>query len=199
MKVSKGLILAGSLLPAVMLPAVCMADYTNYNFIEGNYLQGERSEFDVDGWRFNGSFKFTERAFVSAAYEALELDESIPGLRLEGDKKQIGLGYIFGENDTASVFGSISYVRLDGLIRFDDVSVSDDEDGYELALGVRMNLGAQAELNFGVTHLEVDRSDSETVPEIGLFYKFTERFAGVANYKKKSDDDTIGLGVRFYF
>ena len=37
-----------------------------------------------------------------------------------------------------------------------------------LALEVRMNLSAQAELNFGVTHLDLDRGDSETAPEIGL-------------------------------
>jgi predicted porin len=193
MKIQKSLLFAG-----LLFPAVCLADASNYNYVEGNFLQGEIADTDVDGWGAEASFRFVDRAFLIGKYQTLELDESIPGLRLEGRSTQLGLGYVFGENETATVYGTASYMKAEFRSRFNGVRFDDDADGYEIAAGVRINLGPQTELNASVAHYDLD-GNSDTVPKVGLVYKFTSNFAGTVNYSWNSDDNTLGLGLRFYF
>ncbi len=194
MNASKGLILAG-----LLFPAVCLADAGNFNFVEGDYLNGEFWDEDVDGWGLRGSFELTDQVFITGGYNKVELDDDVPGLRLEGETTQIGVGYVFGENETGTFYGTASYVRADVTARAGVFRASEDDDGYGLSLGFRMNIGPQAELNAAVTHVELDEGGGDTIPSVGFVYKFTPSFAGVVNYSDNSGDTLLGLGVRFYF
>ena len=170
MKGHIGLITAG-----LLCPALCLAEASDYNYVEATHLQGEVSDIRMDGWGAGGSFELTEKFFVAGEALSAEVDES--AFDLDVDQARIGVGYVFGENSTGSVFGRVSYVRSE--FSSSGLGVSDEDDGYELALGMRMNLNEQAELKATVAHLELDSGGSDTLPQVGLVYSFTETVAGV--------------------
>lgn len=182
---------------SLLVPGTVLAEASNFNYVEAAYLQGDIDGLDVDGWEVEGSVEVTEQVFLFADYARLELDEDL-GFDAEADLQRIGAGYIFGENATGNFFGTLAYARVDEEASFGSVSTSDDDDGYSLGLGTRFNLGSQAEVRFGVNYTDLGEGDS-LVTSAALVYNFAPFLAGVAEYSRDDDTDSIGLGVRFYF
>jgi len=192
--------LKGMLGAAALLPVMALADASNFDYVEGGYLTGKIGGVDVHGWGIAGRAQVAERFFVQGAYSDVNLNETIPGFRFDSDGYIIGVGYIFGENSTASVYGTVSYVEIRDRARVGIDRFRDRYDGYDLGLGVRINLIDDVELKLGVNHTDLGRDGGDaTVPSAELVYQFTPQLAGVASYSRNSDDGMLGLGFRFYF
>lgn len=181
-----------------LLPGLTWAEASNFNYVEADYLRGEINDLDVDGWNLEGSVELTPQVFVEASYGEQELDESISGVDVEAEAGSIGVGYVFGENETGNFYGTAGYVDVEGKVSSSLGSFSTGDDGFYLGLGTRFNLGDRAELRFEVDYADVSDDDSLQT-SAALVYNFTGQFAGVAQYRRDSDADAIGLGVRFYF
>lgn len=196
----------GLLVASAMLPAVVLAEASNYNYVEARYLNGDRFGFDVNGWGMEGSVRIDERWFLTAGFSDLNNDARRREFRYSEDSQQLGLGFIMGENETASVYASVAYSKLrtgGRLTDFPEVGdvqrESDRLNGYDLGLGVRINLVPDTELHVAVNYIDYGSGNDVTIPSVGLIYNFTDEWAGFVDYQYKSDRDMIGLGIRFYY
>lgn len=194
MKNIKSLLLAG-----LMVPGLALADASDYNYIEGAYLQGETGGVDVDGFGVEASLEFVDRILAVASFTDLGLDDDAPGADLDGDIQSIGLGYIFGRNETASVYGTVSYIEYDVRGRLGARTFGDDNQGAQFELGARMNLSPEAELFVAVKHTDLGAGDEETAPGVGLVYQFLPALSGTLTFERNDDDDVMGLGLRLTF
>lgn len=184
---------------AALLPGLAMADAANFNYVEVGYLTGKQSGTDINGWGMRGSVELVERFFLTAGFSDLNDDTGRDDFRYSMDNKAIGLGYVFGENPTASVYGTVSYVDMNFSTRVDSMRFSSDADGYELGLGARINASPEAEVRLAVKHSDLGGGDTNTIPSVALIYKFTRQLAGFAEYERKTDYEQLGLGFRIYF
>lgn len=194
MKNIKSLLFAG-----LMAPGLALADASDYSYIEGAYLQGEIGGVEVDGFGVDASLEFFDRMLAVASFTDLGLDDDTAGTDLDGDIQSIGLGYIFGRNETASVYGTVSYVEYDVSGRLGAFTFADDSEGAQFELGARMNLSPEAELYVAVKHIDLGEGDEETTPGVGLVYQFLPSLSGTLTYDRNSDDDLMGLGLRLTF
>ena len=190
----KSLLFAG-----VMAPGLALADSSHYNHIEGAYLQGDINGIEVDGFGVEGSVEFLDRILAVASFTDLGLDDDTAGTDLDGDIQSIGLGYIFGRNETASVYGTASYIEYDVRGRLGAFTFADDSDGVEFELGARMNLSPEAEFFVAVKHIDLGQGDEETTPGVGLVYQFLPALSGLVTYDRNADEDMMGLGLRLNF
>lgn len=184
------------LFASLIVPGLALADSSDYSYVEGVYLQGEISDVEVDGFGVEASVEFIDRVLAVASFTNLGLDDDSPGTDLDGDIKSIGLGYVFGRNETASVYGTVSYIEYDVRGRIGAFTFGDDSDGVQFELGARMNLSPEAELYVAVKHTDLGEGDEETTPGIGLVYQFLPALSGALSYDR---DDVLGLGLRLTF
>lgn len=194
MKNIKPLLFAG-----LLAPGLALADASDYSYVEGAYLQGEINGVDVDGFGVKASLEFVDRILAVASYTDLGLDDNSPGVDINGDIQSIGLGYIFGRNETASLYGTISYIEYDVRGRLGAFTFGNNSEGVQFELGARMNLSPQAEFFAAVTHTDLGQGDDDTTPQFGLVYQFLPALSGTLSYSRNSDDDLLGLGLRFNF
>lgn len=187
------------LLAGLLVPGMALADASGFNYVEGAFLQGEINGVEVDGGGVNASLEFVDRFLAVASFTDLGLDDDTPGTDIDGDIQSIGLGYIFGRNETASVYGTVSYIEYDIRGRLGAFSFDDDSEGVQYELGARMNISPQAEFFVAVTHTDLGEGDDETVPGIGLVYQFLPALSGTLTYERNSDDNLMGLGLRLNF
>lgn len=189
------------LLGAVALvPGLALADASNFNYMEGRYLTGSIGGVDVHGWGIEGNFQLSDRAFLRGTFDRVNLDENIPNFRFDSEGHSFGGGFVFGANPTASLYGTAQYVEIKDRTRVNLNRFTDRYTGYDLGVGARINLTPEAELELAVNHTDLGRDGGDvTVPSGALVYKFTPQFAGVARYSRKSSNDMLGLGFRFYF
>jgi len=187
------------LFAGLMAPGLALADASDYSYIEGTYLQGDISDVEIDGYAIEASLEFVDRILAVASFTDLGLDDDTAGADLEGDIQAFGLGYIFGRNDTASVYGTASYIEYDVRGRLGAFTFADDGDGVQFELGARMNLSPEAELYVAVKHTDLGQGDEETTPGVGLVYRFLPALSGTLTYDRNSEDDIMGLGLRLTF
>lgn len=186
----------------MLLPGLALADISNYNLLQASYQTGQVSGLDVHGWGIRGSAELHERVFIQLTHIDTGLNEVVPNLDLDADSTTVGLGFVFDQNSTASVYGQASYMTRRVVSRVTDpdlLRVSDRGDGFELELGARIRLVAEAELRVAVSHADLGKRGELTRPSAELVYKFMPNFAGVVNYAYKRNNDMLGLGLRYYF
>ena len=173
------------------------ADAADYNYLQAQYINGDVMDIDVDGWQVDGSFRLGRSVFVAGRYFDAELNQDFPG-QLDYDSGTISLGYIFGGNETATVYGTVG-ARQD-RVRFGGAGASrDSEEGLDLGLGARLNLSREAELKVAVNYVDLGDNIEMTIPSAELVYSFTPNLAGVLNYEQEDDFSKVGLGLRFNF
>ena len=186
-------------LAVAMLPAVAGADASNYNYLQLDYRNGEIGGVDTIGWRVNGSFRFAESFFVQASHQQAALDEDIQDFDLDSDASVLAGGFIFSENATASIYGTIGYREEVDDVQVGVTSSEDTFEGTDFGLGARINLSPEAELKLAANHVDFGDNNEQTIPSAELVYRFSRRVAGSAQYQRKDDFNMYGLGLRVYF
>ncbi len=184
---------------ACLFPALCLADASDYNYAQAGFLDGDLSGQETTGWTFEGSAELLDRTYLRVNFADRSLDEDRNDLEIELRSKSLGLGYVFGENNTASVYGYGGYIETESDTFLDGSRQSGGEHGAIFEVGARVNLSPQAELRLQVDHVDAGAGNEETTPAVGLVYEFTSRIAGTLDYSETSGDSVMGLGLRVYF
>mgnify|MGYP000114215377 FL=1 len=192
------------LLASLLTPGFCLAEASNFNYVEIDYLQQKidilGGDVDFNGFELSGSYEVNDEVFVSARYADVSLDEDVPGLKADVDGYALGVGYIFGSNSTATVFGELSYVdqsakASDGLT---GTSAKADADGISAGFGVRMNTSERTELNFGLSYVDFDEGGA-SLGYVEFVFEFVEDFSGTLNFASSEGDTSAGFGVRYSY
>jgi hypothetical protein len=174
---------------AAALPFSAQASELNYNYIELGYQTTDVAGVDFEGFDLNGSVAFSDNWYGFAGYA--EGSNNI----FDVDQSNIGVGvHTSGEN--AQWFGELSWVNVDfaGL----------DDDGFQLAGGVRGFLGEKFEGNIRVSYADIGDLEERTGFGVGGVFHINETWGITGgydyyDYDSGIDTDTWSLGVRASF
>lgn len=183
--------LVGSMLLAAVPLGAQAADGMSYSYVDLGY-----TEIDIDGapsgdgLALRGSVGFAENFFIYADYATYGFP-----LGLDVDFYSVGLGGRLPMSDMVDFVGRVAYAKADASAG----SLSFDDDGYQLAAGVRAEVADGFELEGNLIYTDFGSGSDDTELAVGGRYFFTENFAVGAEIRTGDDADTIFAGVRFAF
>ncbi len=190
-----------SLFPALALAAAISSGFSStlsasdvdYTYGEFRYIfDGEIADYDLDGFRFGGSFRLTQDIYLFGSYDDAEADD----IDVDVSVLKFGAGYIYPIDPTWDANFSLAFSRAES----DGRNADDDESGIELTAGVRgkvkPEIEVRAELNY--TTVEVD-DDSYAYLTLGGDYYFTPNISAGLELDLGGDYETMTIGARYNF
>ena len=189
------------LFPALALAAAVSTGFSStlsasdvdYTYGELRYIfDGEIDDFDLDGFRFGGSFRLTQDIYLFGSYDDAEADD----VNVDITVLKFGAGYIYPINPTWDANFALAIARAE----FDGTGTGDDESGVEITGGVRgkfkPEIEVRAELNYTTVEM-VD--DSYAYLSLGGDYYFTPNVSAGLELDLGGDYETLTLGARYHF
>lgn len=172
-----------------------LANELSYSFVEVDYIDGDILGESADGFGIAGSFELGDVFFLGGSYQDSEIDDFGTDVEL----LRLGVGLHGAISKNLDWVASLDYANIDVSATTGSMSVSDDESGYILDLGIRGLVGDAAEYSFAI--IQSDVSESDTGFRVGGRYHFGDSnvSAGLDYVQYGSDWDQLELGVRYQF
>ena len=192
----------------LFLSSVCFADASDYNYVQAAYVSADNdivSGVDFDGFAIEGSYQFYQDFYGTVRYVDVSDDGDVAGLSASADQLNVGIGYIFGSNTTASFYGEFNYIDVSASASSGGISASASDDGYGFGAGFRLNTSSRSELHLGVLHEEVGSLDAETTLVGEFVFDFFPSandgiaVSGLFGYNNASAGDLVYFGARVTF
>jgi hypothetical protein len=166
-----------------------------YTYVDLSYISVNADGWDDDptGGSIAGSYGFNENWFISAGFG--HATGHALGVDIDQDVFSLGVGYHYPMSPMADLVAGLSFLRLE--VSSDALGASDSTNGHEIDVGVRAMLAPQFELAGGVSFVDYEDLDSDTVLGVqGVYYPSTNvgLFIGLST---SSDADGFSVGVRF--
>ena len=175
---------------ASLVSITAQADASNYNYVEGSYIEVESE----DGLKFSGSLQFSENVFTRASY--WDIDQGPYSL----SRTMFAIGALMEASSNATIYGLLGYTDLDAQI---SGLGSGSVDGWTGAVGIRSDVSENLELNAEASRDSLESSIDSTTISVGGVYTLTENLGitgKVGNIDFDGEDGTLyTLGVRFSF
>jgi hypothetical protein len=167
-----------------------MAGGPSYNFIEARYLlDAELDSVDGDGFRFDGSYRFTHSVYGFAEYDTVDLDNYDADL----DVFKLGAGYIAALNPTWDLNVSLAYADAEVDVR----GLNYDDSGFEISTGVRAMIRPEIEIRANLNYIDIE--DDDTYFTIGGDYFFLPNLSAGVEIDLGADYETLSIGARYSF
>ena len=182
-----------------LLPFASQAEEISYSFVQAAYVSTDIDEFDetADGFVLGGSLEIAENFFIYADYADQSAD--VAGVDIDVSGFSIGGGYAYPLSDSMDLVGSIGYVSTETDVSFEGESGSGDDDGYELAIGLRAMPMEQLELHGSVSYVDLSDAGDDTGFGIGALWYFLPQFAVGVDAGFTDDANSYGIGARWDF
>jgi hypothetical protein len=167
----------------------------SYSYIDAAYVATDVDALskDLDGWLLRGSFEPVENLFVYGRYD--DQSVTIRGVDAEVQTWALGVGYAFPLADTVDLYGKAGYVSADASVGpFDE-----DDDGYELGVGLRARPIDPLELEGTVTYVDLSDSGDDTAFGAAARWYIVPQFAIGIEGQWADDSETYGIGFRWAF
>jgi hypothetical protein len=161
----------------------------NYDYVEVGFVSLDTRIFGVDAdgdtLGISGSFDLSESVNFLAGSQSADYD-----FDLEGTQAIIGLGYHQATNRNTDLYMEAFYLDVE-LAFPEDIELEDAaETGYGVNVGLRNLIGRKFELDFSVSH--VDLNGNQTGFGLAGRYYLHRTFA--LGLSISGADDTRGLG-----
>tara|TARA_B100000700_G_scaffold63065_1_gene69472 strand:- start:177 stop:779 length:603 start_codon:yes stop_codon:yes gene_type:complete len=183
-----------------------LAQSPNWNNVEVSYLDTtidvDESEPSFDGLGLSGSAIITENWIVFADYKTIEADAN--GASSDLEMLSTGAGAFKRVTDSTDIYTTISVERLDISGSANGFSVSDDEIGFGIGIGVRSMLAPLLEVDAKIDYVDIDDTDVFRA-RANAFYHFSEQLSagiGFETYRPSDVDldiDTVSVSLRYTF
>ena len=193
--------LQSMVLAATLTPLLCFAEASDFNYVQGGYVNSSVDaagfeNIDYDGFSVEGSLELTEELFVYGDYADISGDDDSIAADIDADAYSVGLGFIFGTNDTATFYGTLAFAEASASYPgLPDV----DETGYTFGFGARINTGDRSELEFGADYQDVVDTDNKVTAYAQILYEMFDDVFGYVNISGNADGEAIGVGLRYAF
>lgn len=179
---------------ALLSPACVFADASDFDYLDIGYAS--QNDPDADGFGVTASYRFHGDFFAEASYAKLSLgSDSL--IDADASVLAAGVGFVVGENETASFAFKLSFLDAQEEV---EGGLVIDETGYQAGFGVRMNAGPRSELSLDVAYRDLDIVDG-VLYRGQLVFDFTEPVSGVLMLggDDLSDSTFFGAGIRINF
>lgn len=167
----------------------------SYSFIDAAYVTTDVDALskDLDGWLLRGSFEPVENLFIYGGYN--DQSVTIRGVDADLETWALGVGYAFPLAEMVDLYGKAGYVSADASVGpFDE-----DDDGYELGVGLRARPIDPLELEGTVTYVDLSDSGDDTSFGAAARWYVVPQFAIGVEGQWADDADTYGIGFRWSF
>jgi hypothetical protein len=178
-----------------LAPLAAQAEGLSYSQLDAGYVVTDIDDFndEADGFMLRGSYEFVENWFGYARY----LDQSVDAFGVDVDVSQfsLGVGYALPLAATTDLYGKIGYSQADASAG----GASADDDGYELAVGLRAKPLQQLELEGSVNYLDLSDTGDDTSLGLAARWYFADQLAVGVEGDFADDATSYGIGVRWSF
>ena len=175
----------------------------SYDYVQGTYNSISDSsvpgiEVDADGFGVSGSFSVAPNIAVNASYETRSYDKVL-GLDIDFTAFTFGLTAHTSITPETDIFGNFSVLKVEGEMSDGFTTISDDDTGNTISVGLRHIINNDFEFNISLTHEDI-YDDTANISEFGIRFYASDKFSIGIGYSVDSDDlDTILLNARFDF
>lgn len=183
------------------------AEGLSYNYVQAGYVNIDIDDFDedADGFGVNASGLLSENIFVFASYADVETD-TFPsgGAQVDVEEQTItaGVGYRMPLQSGTDLNASVAFVDDELEVSASGLggsaSLSEDDTGFGLSLGLRHLFTPQFEGGAGISYVDI-YDDSETSFSLSGLFHVTSVLSLGAGYTFGSDADVLTLGGRLNF
>ena len=192
---TKTVIVAASILT---ISSNALAKDISYDYIGVEYdsITDSSLGVDVDGTGFfvGGSFSISPNLAVTAAYGTTSYDR-VAGLDIDFTELNFGITAHTPLAPNTDLFGNFSVVKVESEVSDGFDTVTDDETGNAISVGVRHMPSDKIEL--GIKFSSVDLyDDTDSSFEIGAQFYTTEKVSVGVGYVMVVDVDVIVLNAR---
>jgi len=157
----------------IAFSSLAVAQNFNYSFLEGGYQWFEfdsAGNVEGDGFVVAGSLALSNSFILIGSYEEGELDN----FNVDIDSWKVGLGF-------HSPISSIIDLVVTGSVLNQEVGLSsggtNDDEAFDIGLGLRANLSDTLELNVGLNYVDYDDAGDDNVVSAGIIIDITDDFA----------------------
>ena len=195
----KLLILAAA--AALAAPLASRAAAPDYNTVDLSYARGHTSGFSGGtGYQIAGSYAFDTYWYVAGSYQQNAFDGGIltGGFFTRDETALVGVHFALSDSMDIVVRGGYAVDRWkqgpsSNLFPGFVVSTSDNQDGYDFGLGLRVLPIDRFEFNVfldedNVGLLSHDHTRSETVGTLAAMYKVTDSYGLGVSYARSTRD-----------
>lgn len=174
-----------------------------YTYAELGYVMTDFDDVDADGdtLSLGGSFLFMPNIFAVGSYSSGSID--VGAADLDVTSFQLGAGYRHALSISIDLVATLEFVQVE----LESGPASDDDSGYQLAVGVRGALMDKIEGAGGVTYTDV-LDDASTTLNLSALYDLSQFVPKLqAGIDLALGDDTLipedaksyGVKVRYSF
>ena len=183
----------------VAFSSAALSKEISYDFIQGTYssisiTDSSLPDIDGNGFSVSGSFSVSPNLAINAGYEAASFDRVL-GIDMDATALTFGITAHTAVAPGTDVFGSFSVLNADVEASDGFTTISDDDIGNIIGIGLRHMLSEAVELAIGVSRTDVFDDTSNTFGFGARFYA-NDTFSVGVGYSTGDDTDTILLNAR---
>ena len=186
------------LIAALALPASAISREISYDYVQGTYSSLTDSslgiDIDANGFFVSGSVSISPNIALKALYGTTSFDR-VAGLDIDTTEFDFGITahtLVTPETDISATF---SVVNADTEISDGFTTLSDDDTGNAISIGVRHMASDIAELNLGFSRVDIF-DDTGSSFGFGVRFYANDKFSVAIGYSTGDDVDTILLNAR---
>ena len=179
---------------ALLAPiAATQAEGIGYDYVDLGYVTTDFDGVskDADGFVLRGSLEVIDDWFVYGRYSNQGI--KFAGSDLDVERFSVGGGYAWSFAPNMDLYGKLGYTKFEA--DFGDA----DDDGYELAVGLRARPLSTLELEGSINYVDLSDSGDDTSLGLAALWYITERVALGVEGEFADEATTYGIGVRWEF
>lgn len=170
----------------------------SFDYIQGSYLSITDSSLGVDvdatGFELSGSFSLSQNIAITALYGTSDFDRVL-GLKVDGTELNFGITAHTEIAPATHVFGNISYVDIEADVDDGVSTVTADDTGTALSIGIRHMASDSSEVNMRYIRQD-DFDTTENRIEIGALFYLNNSLSIGAGFRTGDDVDTLLINAR---
>lgn len=180
--------------------AATQAEGIGYNYVDLGYVTTEIDGVrkDLDGFVLRGSLEVADDWFVYGRY--IDQGVEFAGVDVDLERFSVGGGYAWSFAENMDLFGKVGYTQVElGLSGGGLGHASEDDDGYELAVGIRARPVAPLELEGSINYIDLSDSGDDTSLGVAALWYIADHLALGVEGEFADEEDTYGIGFRWEF
>ncbi len=182
---------------AISSPA--LSKEISYDFIQGTYgsisiTDSSLPDIDGNGFFVSGSFSISPNLAINAGYESISFDRVL-GVDVDATALTFGITAHTAVASGTDVFGRFSVLNADIEASDGFTTISDDDIGNIIGIGLRHMLSEAVELAIGVSRTDIF-DDTSNMFGLGARFYANDTFSVGVGYSTGDDTDLILLNAR---
>ena len=170
----------------------------SYDYVQGTYSSLTDSslgvDIDADGFAASGSFSISPNIAISASLGTTSSDRFM-GIKIDVKELNFGLTAHTSVSPGTDVFGNFSVVNGDVEISNGFTTISDDDTGNSITVGLRHMATEAVEIGAAFNRVDIFDGTGNTFGFGARFYA-NEKFSIGLGYSTGDDVDTFFLSAR---